>query len=160
MIVRYKEPVNDIEVFFGEGIFKSIEHHALRFVPNEFGGILSGFALGKSIFIMDTKIPDKFKSTKSTFSREPEILNQYLKKLCDVTDGWLDYVGEWHSHPIGETDFSGHDHQTMREISNTLSVKMKKPLLLIVSFKKREMTSRLYINIGNDLLPLHLVETI
>lgn len=160
MIVRYKEMKTGIEVFFGEGVLRSIENHALRFIPKEFGGILIGFTLGKSIFIMDTKVPDKFVNSNAGFTRGADALNKYLEQLTSSTDKWLDYLGEWHSHPFGDVKFSNDDKRTMVEIGESLEINTKNPLLLIVSFKKKEMAQGLYLIDNNELRSLDFIEEI
>jgi [CysO sulfur-carrier protein]-S-L-cysteine hydrolase len=132
------------------GIFKSISHH----FPKEFGGILLGeYSLDKHIVnISESICPNKFHSSPVAFTRNSVHLNMEIKKRFEASSGRVIYVGEWHSHPNGSTEFSKLDLKTMQSIGSNKNVMITMPILLIVGFNNELFDASFYVLHKQNLL--------
>lgn len=160
MIVKYIEPITGTIVFISSILLDGIHKHILLHYPKEFGGILSGCVHGNSLFVLDMVTPKKYSNSRVEFTRHPDGLNEYLLNIFKNTDGFIEYLGEWHSHPDGNLKFSDHDLKTMSTIAEDKDVKTKRPLLLIVTLINRKMHCALYLSLDKRLLSMKLSETI
>jgi integrative and conjugative element protein (TIGR02256 family) len=71
-------------------------------LPNETGGVLIGsYDLQRRIvYVVDTiPSPADSKEWPTLYIRGSEGLRQRIQEIDDRSAGWLQYVGEWHSHP-------------------------------------------------------------
>ena len=75
-----------------------------RRLPKETGGILTGsYDQGRrAIYIVDAlPSPIDSQESRSSYIRGTRRLKGDVNRIVDITDGMLEYVGEWHSHPDG-----------------------------------------------------------
>ena len=75
-----------------------------RRLPKETGGILIGsYDQGRrAIYIVDAlPSPIDSQESRSSYIRGTRGLKGDVNRIVDITDGTLEYVGEWHSHPDG-----------------------------------------------------------
>ena len=73
-------------------------------LPKETGGILTGsYDQGRrAIYIVDAlPSPIDSQESRSSYIRGTRRLKGNVNRIVDITDGMLEYVGEWHSHPDG-----------------------------------------------------------
>jgi hypothetical protein len=73
-------------------------------LPNETGGVLIGsYDLArKTVYVVDTvPSPPDSVAWPTMYIRGSAGLADEVKRINSVTDGQLEYVGEWHSHPDG-----------------------------------------------------------
>lgn len=73
-------------------------------LPKETGGVLiGGYDLSRKIvYVVDTiPSPPDSKEWPTLYIRGSEGLAKEVTRITTVTDGQLEYVGEWHSHPDG-----------------------------------------------------------
>ena len=73
-------------------------------LPNETGGVLIGSydMQRKIVYIVDTLLsPPDSQEWPTVYIRGYEGLKRELERVTRITDGRLEYVGEWHSHPAG-----------------------------------------------------------
>lgn len=73
-------------------------------LPVETGGVLiGGYDLSRKIvYVVDTiPSPPDSKEWPTLYIRGSEGLAKEVERVTAVTDGQLEYVGEWHSHPDG-----------------------------------------------------------
>ena len=103
--------------------------------PKEFGGIVSGFRNGNIWIIVDFEIPNNYKNSKTNFTRDVIKINSYLKKNYKNSGGLIEYLGEWHTHPLGDAYYSQNDLVSMREIAIDKKVIIETPLLFIFSLQ-------------------------
>jgi integrative and conjugative element protein (TIGR02256 family) len=160
MIISFFEPQTQKTVFIGEGLLTQIHLHTVAHSPREFGGILTGIIHENSYFILDIQTPEKFENSRSGFTRHAGSLNEYLKRLYGKTSGTVNYIGEWHSHPNADTAYSENDKKSMLEIAADSGVRIKAPLLLIVSVKQKSLLKSLYITKNVHLLPFTQIENV
>lgn len=73
-------------------------------LPNETGGVLiGGYDLVRKVVYVVATIPSPPDSEEwpTLYIRGSKGLAQEVERIRTVTDGQLEYVGEWHSHPDG-----------------------------------------------------------
>lgn len=116
--------------------------------PEEFGGIFLGSidTENSCATISDIVTPDTYDISKSSFKRYSKSLNKIIEKAYSKSDGEIIYLGEWHSHPLHLPLPSKTDHDSMVNLSNQRTIKLKTPILLIISYNACEVFSpRFYI---------------
>jgi integrative and conjugative element protein (TIGR02256 family) len=118
------------------------EHH-----PKEIGGILLGYYSdnGKCAYIESIVLAKFYINSPTNFTRQTSDLNHIIDQEYIKSQGKLNYLGEWHSHPDGSTQFSAKDFLTMKEIAFNNNVKIHNPILLIVSYNKSIFDSAFYL---------------
>jgi integrative and conjugative element protein (TIGR02256 family) len=121
------------------------------YFPNEFGGVFIGYRSDKNIIITDVLIPDSYKNGKTVFVRHPGTLNERLSTIHEETNGKINYIGEWHSHPNGSASPSLTDINAMKEISNDLKINNPNPILMISSVTKTSFVKDIYFFEQNKL---------
>jgi proteasome lid subunit RPN8/RPN11 len=62
-----------------------------------------------------------------------------------MTNGEIEYLGEWHSHPNGPTTPSSTDINAMEIIAKDKNINMDRPLLMIAEVDKTSFDKDLYI---------------
>ena len=82
--------------------------HGLREakLPNETGGVIIGaFDLEhRMVYLVDTvPSPPDSDEWPTLYIRGSRGLERHVEQIVTATDGALHYVGEWHSHPAGES---------------------------------------------------------
>lgn len=73
-------------------------------LPNETGGVLVGSCdrSRKILYVVDAlPSPSDSEELRTSYIRGTKGLKEQVRRIQQVTDGGLDYVGEWHSHPNG-----------------------------------------------------------
>lgn len=73
-------------------------------LPNETGGVLLGtFDLeSRTIYITDTvQSPPDSEEWPTLYIRGKAGLKSKVEDISRKTDGMIEYIGEWHSHPVG-----------------------------------------------------------
>jgi len=139
--------LNDINsaIHISKSVLKRIEEETKFHYPKEFGGVFIGYKTDVSFIITDILIPDQYKNGKTIFVRHPGTLNQRLSEIHNKTNGKIQYLGEWHSHPDGPTNPSRTDINAMQEIAKDRNINIDKPLLMIVEIDKTSFGKDLYI---------------
>ncbi|MCO5259728.1 MAG: Mov34/MPN/PAD-1 family protein [Crocinitomicaceae bacterium] len=140
---------NDLNLYIEEDLIEEIGAIALKHYPNEFGGFLVGKYSSdfKSVEITDVILPKKYKSTPTLFLRSTDGLEGVFQKLFEEKQQY--YIGEWHTHPNGSSNYSTTDLDAMIENANCETVQIKNPVLLILSITKsavRDFTFYYYDN--------------
>ncbi len=119
-------------MFVSDALQSKIERLANQHYPCEYGGILTGLKTSIGWLLMDVEVPHAWQASPTQFTRQVGSLNSYLSQLYAISEGQLQYLGEWHSHPDGPTRYSQQDARSMAEISLEAGVKNVTPLLWIV----------------------------
>lgn len=73
-------------------------------LPNETGGVLIGSydLMRKVVYVVDSiPSPPDSKAWPTLYIRGSKGLPKEVQRISRTTDGQLEYVGEWHSHPDG-----------------------------------------------------------
>ncbi len=140
----------NIHIQFEKDLISKIEGLALKHYPKEFGGFLIGYYSNdlKKIILTDVLSPKEFKSYRLLFERSTKGIKEELLEFFKLKEKRY-YVGEWHSHPDSSSRYSATDLNAMRNIAESETVRIKNPILLIVSIynqKLKEYKFYLYEN--------------
>ena len=95
--------LGDFTVSYDSGLTKKLVSLREARLPVETGGILLGYIDFniQSIFIVDAlSAPPESEETITSFQRGNEGVLECLRNAQSRTTNIVDYVGEWHSHPV------------------------------------------------------------
>lgn len=96
------------------------EHH-----PLESGGLLLGLRRGSHLHILrSTKPFPRDSASRTRFKRKDPRHQRVAKRLWTASKGFIDWLGEWHSHPGGSTFPSSIDVTTWRRQTNQNQIAM------------------------------------
>ena len=119
-----------------EGVMDKVYKTRVEKLPNETGGVLVGTydMQRKIVYVVDCLLsPPDSEEWPTVYIRGSQGLKAQIEKIKKITDGQLNYVGEWHSHP---PHCSVKPSQLDRKVFGWLSDWMKAdglpPLMLIV----------------------------
>ncbi|WP_179319962.1 ThiF family adenylyltransferase [Winogradskyella helgolandensis] len=132
-------------IHISKSVLKRIEEETKFHYPKEFGGVFIGYKSDLHFIITDILIPDHYKNGQTIFIREPGTLNERLSEIHKMTNGEIEYLGEWHSHPNGPTTPSRTDINAMQEIAKDKNINIDKPLLMIAEVDNISFGKDLYI---------------
>lgn len=135
----------DSSIHISKSVLQTIEEETTFHYPNEFGGVFIGYKSNENFIITNILIPDEYKNGKTIFVREPGTLNERLSEIYNRTNGKIQYLGEWHSHPDGPTNPSSTDINAMKEIANDKNINIDKPILMIAEVGKVSFDKDLYV---------------
>ena len=131
-------------IFFNNRIILHIEDSVLNQIfkyaqvgPTdlESGGILLGkcYKNQKEYIISDISEPSVLdKRTRFSFIRSKKHAQTIINKTWDETNGFVNYMGEWHTHPEDHPSPSLIDRNLMREIASDGSAVFPHIFLLIL----------------------------
>lgn len=149
--MKYVQKVHGLYIIMDTTAFQQLAIQAESEYPNENGGMLAGRYSDdrKTVYIKQLVTPAVKKTDCTSFVREATGMDAFWN---DLAKEGLQYVGEWHSHPNGSTEYSQTDYEAMAEIEH--EVKIANPILLIVSVKRDGVRSQtFYCYNNNQLLP-------
>lgn len=134
--MKYKDEEKGLYVVIDPTVIRQIEEQAVGGFPNENGGMLAGKYSDekKTVTVMRVIVPTEKLSTRTGFERKVDGMEKVWEKLSK--DG-LRYVGEWHSHTDGTTQYSGTDLAAMKDIEREVTI--ENPLLVIAGVRKGGM---------------------
>lgn len=141
-----------LELAISKSLLDEIGKYVLGHYPNEFGGFLLGKYSEdyKRVFIEGIILPEKYKGTPTGFYRSPLGIENEFRKAYSKNK--LHYVGEWHSHPNGSSEYSEDDLNAMKDIVKEETVLVKNPILLILSVIEKKINDiQFYIYMKNRL---------
>ena len=102
VIIRHE--VGDWTIITDDGLIAKLNKLRQEKLPNETGGVLLGsFDLERKVlYIVDTvPSPPDSKEWPILYIRGCKGLIDSVKKVGEKTNGMVEYIGEWHSHPPG-----------------------------------------------------------
>ena len=110
-------------------VLELIIHESKAKYPKETGGILAGY-MEKGLFRIEhaTGPGPKAVHTRASFLRDGEYCQAELDKIFAQTNGKIDYLGEWHSHPLAIGP-SKRDKDSMRDIAEDTRYAIPNPVL-------------------------------
>jgi hypothetical protein len=136
------DPINDYKILIPnvvlDKIIKEIAKSDKKHNPaHETGGLIFGEwdDLSKVVYLTDVSgPPSDSKSSPAHFESGVIGTKEKNEKLKSKYQNSVYFVGLWHSHPFGTTQFSGEDKVSMQLVVTQLSP--PKSLLLIVAYDK------------------------
>ena len=148
--MKYYLSSNNLYIEIQASVFNQIQLQAEGEYPNENGGMLAGrYSKDKhTVYIEKVVVPVEKLTGRTKFMRITKGLENVWEQLAK--EG-LQYVGEWHSHPNGSTQYSSTDLAAMIDIEK--EVVIENPLLLIVSVRSNGLSAhKFYCYMNNQLL--------
>ena len=139
----------DLYIEIQASVFNQIQLQAGAEYPNENGGMLAGrYSVDRhTVYIEKVVVPVEKLTSRTTFKRKAKGLEKVWEQL--VKDG-LRYVGEWHSHPNGSTQYSNTDLTAMVDIEKEVTI--ANPLLLIVGVRVDGLSAHTFYCYKNNKL--------
>lgn len=151
MIIEHRIKNCESKVFISNHLIERLYTVSLLHYPKEYGGILTGIRKNNLTYILDFETPKMIENSDNEFVRHVENINFHLKSIYDSSDGTLEYLGEWHSHPNSSPEYSSNDQKSMIEISNDPDVKTNSPMLIITSITKQGNSYKLFQVVNQNL---------
>lgn len=143
--MKYVIAQRNLSLKISQSILDEVYSKAFASFPNETGGMFAGRISedNHEAIVERLVMPSKTESTHASFMRETDGMEQTWENLAE--EG-LTYLGEWHTHPKGTTQYSYSDYQAMMGIANDRNVALATPLLFIISLNDCCITdSRAYL---------------
>lgn len=143
--MKYNIANRNLSLKISQDILDEMYSKALASFPNETGGMFAGYISedGHEAIVERLVVPSKTESTYASFVRETDGMEQMWGELSEQG---LTYLGEWHTHPKGTTQYSNTDYQAMVGIANDKNVALATPLLFIISLNESCITdSKAYL---------------
>ena len=147
--MKYYQKEYGLYIEIRASVLSKIQLQAEGEYPNENGGMLAGrySADRHTVYVEELVVPFKKTTSRTSFVRNTEGLEMVWKKLGK---GGLHYIGEWHSHPNGSTQYSSTDMKAMINIEKEVSI--ENPILLIVGVKSEGVNSHTFYCFKNNKL--------
>ena len=147
--MKYYLASNDLYIEIPTLVFNQIKLQAEGEYPNENGGMLAGrYSTDRhTVYIEKVVVPVEKLTGRTKFMRITKGLENVWEQLAK--EG-LQYVGEWHSHPNGSTQYSSTDLAAMIDIEKEVAI--ENPLLLIVSVRSNGLSAHTFYCYKNNKL--------
>lgn len=128
-----------VSLVIEDKLLNKLSSIAIENFPNESGGLLVGnYSLDfRTLYIKGFITPNIQKKSLFYYRRSANNLIDSLIKLYEEKEQY--YIGEWHSHPNGNSMYSSTDLKAMIAIAHSESVNIENPILLILGIKKEEL---------------------
>jgi len=92
---------------------------------------------------------------RASFLRDGEYCQAELDKIFEQTNGTVDYLGEWHSHPLAIGP-SKRDKDSIREIAHDTKYALPNPVMGICLKQEDRWDFQCYMITGN--FPLRITQ--
>ena len=147
IILKYK----NLNLEYSEALIEKLTKIGNNSYPNEVGGFLIGKYSEdfKSLNITDFIMPKKYTSTPISFIRNIEGLLDLFKRF--FSKGQY-YVGEWHTHPNGSSEYSSTDLRAMINCAECSTVSIENPVLLILGVSNNSLIEYTFYHLKNKAL--------
>ena len=141
-----------LNIIIEDTLISCLYDNGIKNYPKEFGGLLIGNYSDdfKTVFIEETILPKKYKSSKYSFERGAEGVKETLEKYYYAEHRMI-YVGEWHTHPDNLPIPSSTDIKALEKIANHDEVTIKNPVLLIMGIDKTKYELGFYVYFKNKI---------
>ncbi len=140
---RFKQDNLGLYLLIEDSALSSIISNAFPKNGKENGGFLVGkYRWGNVALVLKEMRPARINSTSISYIRFTEGMNNVWDTLYEE-EGFI-YLGEWHSHPRGSSQYSSTDLRTMIELQNDLQMNIKFPLFLIIGGSEISHTIAIY----------------
>lgn len=131
-----RQQVGGWTVVTDEGLLAKLAAFREQKLPNETGGVLLGaFDMERTILYLADALPSPPDSEEwpTLYIRGSRGLRGAVDHVQDVTQGMIEYVGEWHSHPCGAlTAASQDDLQVFAWLTSLMEADDRPAVMIIV----------------------------
>ncbi len=138
----------NIVINIHKSILNLIRSTAQDHYPNEIGGIFLGSYSHVGVEeakIKEILVPEAFVSSTILFTRKAKGINRLIKERFYASNGNIIYLGEWHSHPFGLSEYSELDLRSIKAIAESRYVAILHPILCIMHHYNEEWRERFFI---------------
>jgi len=151
--ITYSHPSTGLRLVIESGCFNKIINSAWRCYPKEYGGILVGNYIndGTCVVISDSILPENFTSTEVYFSPDNVELSRCINDIRKSSHGSITYVGEWHCHPDGTTEYSNRDFRAIKSLAESKTVNANNPILCIIAGREGLSSIDFYCFVNGEL---------
>ena len=117
-------------IWIAEHVLATMRTDGRLFHPLETGGILLGWRSGHDKIIAQVRGagPNALHG-RSRFLPDHRWQMREIEDAFRNSDGDLDYLGDWHTHPDGMADMSDEDERTLMRIAR----RVRQPIMLILA---------------------------
>lgn len=142
--MKYVIASRGLSLKISQSILDEMYSKAFAAFPNETGGMFAGYISEDEheAFVECLVMPSQTESTHVSFMRGTDGMEQTWEEFAEQG---LCYLGEWHTHPKGTTQYSNTDYQAMVGIANDKNVALATPLLFIISLNDSITESKAYL---------------
>ncbi len=129
-----------IEIMISEKATKEMNRLADNHFPLETGGLLVGYQNKQQrlTVIADIIGPgQEAKHYRYSFIPDYDYQEYQLSEAYKQSGRTLTYLGDWHSHPLGNHVLSSHDSGTLQSIADFPMARMPFPFMAILAGSKR-----------------------
>lgn len=105
-VSEHRLSLGEYDLFIDAGAEQQLRELRRNEFPNETGGVLLGyhdFNIGAAVIVAGLPAPSDSKSTPGSFERGVAGLVEEVSEASKRTGGIVGYIGEWHSHPPGNS---------------------------------------------------------
>lgn len=105
-----------------------------RVAPLETGGVLVGYCVGRFDVIVVQSIGPGPKAIHATtrFVPDADFHEAAIADAYSISGRRHVYLGDWHSHPNGNTELSARDRRLLKTIAKTADARMSFPIMAIL----------------------------
>ena len=140
---RFKQEELGLYLLIEDAALSSIISKAFPKNGNENGGFLVGkYRWGNVALIFKEIRPARINSSSMSYIRYTEGMKTVWDTLYE--EEGLIYLGEWHSHPKGSSQYSSTDLRTMIELQDDVQMNIKFSIFLIIGGSKASHTLSIY----------------
>jgi hypothetical protein len=136
-----RQPVGEWTVITDGGLLRELSKLRKEKLPDETGGVLLGsFDLDRGILYIVDLLPSPPDSEEwpTLYIRGCKGLRKAVETIADKTDGMLEYVGEWHSHPDSVSTAPGSDdEQVFHWLAESMNKEGLPPVMMIAGDQDR-----------------------
>lgn len=147
----FSTKVGFLTISYDQGLIDKMQMMRSKQLPCESGGILVGYHDFNinHIFIVDARpAPEDSESSISAFQRGLKGVAEDLDHIRKSTNGHVDYIGEWHSHPEGCSSLPSQlDLIQLADLANTLAADGLPAVSMIIS-KQFDSTDDIQLIVG------------
>lgn len=153
-IITFSQKELGFTISISQHCLDEIEHYSYMHYPLEFGGyLLGGYSRDmKRIYLTNIlKAENKINGRAFFQPIDNFAVHKKIKKIFSKTQGLINYIGEWHTHPEMGNFFSGTDFDSIKKQAKSKDIFTNNPLLCIVSIGRKFFEPKFYIYYNNDL---------
>lgn len=120
-------------IFIHKSLIKLILKEVKMHYPLETGGMLLGYLEDKNYYIMDLIDcgPDAVHKC-DYFLPDGKYQQPILEQKYYKSNGKITFLGDWHSHPDGDSYLSKLDKKTLKNISEDEGAQITEPIFIII----------------------------
>lgn len=115
---------------------------AERKAPLETGGLLLGYRTGKDVVVTNATLPGpRAVHEGGRYVPDDEHDTEQVTLLYERRCRGVDYLGDWHTHPVAPPYMSRRDRRTLRLIARCKEARAPDPVMMIVGVDDAEQWS-------------------